>query len=256
MSLQQQFSEGAGGVNPSALPLLYKSPMAVDAVRHKHASISPSSNFSFAKHINSLPINAIEFIEVAKFLPIVFTSDKNPLPVAIVGLEQENYLVQADNSWVEGVYIPAYLRQYPFIFFENVSEKKFYLCIDEKSENYNETQIDGANPLFNADGKPSDLSNNALKFCTAFYQHHLATRELCNALEEHKLLQPYSSEIKLASGKKTTLSGFQMIDEKALNKLPDKVYLSFRHKGYLPFIYFALASTSNWNRLVALQAKL
>ncbi len=242
------------GEQSSGLPLLYKNPVALDGVRHVGASVRETTDFSFARPTNSLPINAIEFIEAGKSYPIVFTGDGNTLPAAIVGLEKSNYFVTKDNKWLAGSYVPAYIRQYPFIFFERPEEQKFYLCVDEASSNFSMHKMTDANALYSDAGAPTEFTNNALKFCTAFYQHHLITKNLCADLEEHKLLQPYGAELTLSSGRKTTLSGFKMIDEKALNALPNKVYLSFREKGWLPFIYFALASASNWKRLVDMEA--
>ena len=237
------------GTPPSGLPLLYRQPSVLDSERHAQASILPNNDFSFARNTNSIPLNTIEFIEAAKTHPIVFTNGDSPLPVAIVGLEQENYFVRPNNSWQEGVYIPAYIRQYPFIFVERAEEKKFYLCADEAATNFSATPQDGASRLYNDKGEPTEFTNNALKFCTAFYQHHLITRNFCADLKEYKLLQPYQSEVTLSSGKKTRLSGFQMIDEKALNALSNKSYLVLREKGWIPFIYFSLASISNWKKL-------
>lgn len=244
-----------GGKSPSGLPLLYRQPSTLDSRRHAKSSIMSAPDYSFTRETNSLPLNAIEFIEAVKSYPIVFTNDENPLPVAIIGMEQKNFFVKADNSWQEGAYIPAYARQYPFIFFEEAQEKKFYLCVDEAAKNYSETTKKDAQRLYGEDGKPTKYTDSALKFCTEFYKHHIITRNFCKDLKDNKLLQPYQSEITLASGKKTKLSGFQMIDEKALNNLPNKTYLLFREKGWIPFIYLALASTSNWKNLISMEAK-
>jgi len=229
----------------------------LDSKRHAQSSVSTRDNFSFAKKTNSLPINTIEFIEAAKTYPIVFTVDENPLPVAIVGIEKYNYFVKPDNTWQENAYIPGYVRQYPFILFENKEQERFYLCVDEAATHFNKepTKDAGSKALYEKNGSPSVFTNNALKFCTTFYQHHLISRNFCADLKEHKLLQPYQSQITLASGRKAQISGFQMIDEKALNALPNKTYLLFREKGWIPFIYLALASTSNWRNLIAFEAK-
>ncbi len=243
------------GIPPSGLPLFYKQPIPLDSLRHATSSVIHKNNFPFAKNVNSIPLNTIEFIEASKTYPIVFTVGENPLPVAIVGLEQENYFINPDNSWRQGTYLPAYVRQYPFIFMEHTKEKKFFLCVDEAAESFSNTQKDGASKLYNDNGEATEFTNNALKFCTSFYQHHIITSGFCADLQEHKLLQPYSSEVVLSSGRKAQLSGFQMIDEKALNALPNKAYLALRDKGWIPFIYFTLASISNWKNLADIEAK-
>ncbi len=245
----------SGGNPPSGLPLLYSKPQMLDSKRHAQSCIITKDNFSFAKKTNSLPINTIEFIEAAKTYPIVFTGDENPLPVAMVGMEKYNYFVKPDNTWQENTYIPGYVRQYPFILFENPKAEKFFLCVDEEAPHFSNEAAKGANALFGKDGKASKFTDNALKFCTTFYQHHLITRNFCADLKANKLLQPYQSEVTLASGRKAQIAGFQMIDEKALNALPNKTYLLFREKGWIPFIYLALASTSNWKNLIAFEAK-
>lgn len=255
MTDKKNYNKPEGKAQPSGLPLLYKQPTVLDAVRHATASIKPSHDFSFARHANSMPLNTIEFIEAAKTYPIVFTNDKFPLPVVILGMEQENYFMQSDGLWEKNVYIPAYVRQYPFIFFEHAEDKRFYLCVDEASPHFSTDKSESVNRLYDENGKPTKLTNNALKFCTAFYQHHIVTRNFCADLQVYKLLKSYKSEVTLASGRKAKLSGFLMIDETALNALPSKAYLSLRDKGWLPFIYFALASTSNWKKLAELEAK-
>jgi hypothetical protein len=169
-----------------------------------------------------------------------------------VGLESENYFIGADGKWREGTYIPAYVRQYPFIFFEDAAEEKFFLCIDEQSPQFHANGAEGARELFNADGTPSALTDQALEFCTAYYQHYTMTMNFTADLVKHNLLMPHHSQATLASGRKLSLAGFLMIDEKAVNALPEDVFLEFRAKGWLPFIYLALASNSNWSRLLPL----
>jgi SapC protein len=237
---------------PSGMPLFFKDPRPLDSARHAKAAVRTHTDFAFAREANSLPLNVIEFIEASKAYPIVFTSDAAPMPAAVVGLEKGNYFVTADGTWQADNYIPAYARQYPFVFLEAPEAKKFYLCIDEGSALYHASGAEGANPLYTNEGKPSDITAGALQFCTAFYNHYTITKNFCADLKTHNLLMPYQSETKLASGRQINLAGFFMIDEKALNALPEKTFLEFRGKGWLPFIYLALASASNWKRLANL----
>lgn len=254
MSSTSNNSKPDGNI-PSGLPLLYSKPTVLSIDRHANASISYSPNYSFASNTNSIALNTVEFIHASKSYPIVFTNHKDSLPVAIVGLEQKNYFVRPDNSWQENSYIPAYIRQYPFIFYEDAREKKIYLCVDEAAQHFNNIKVSGGNRLYGDDGKPTEFTSSALKFCTEFYQQHLITRNFCADLQEHKLLQPYTSEVVLSSGKKAQLSGFLMIDEKAVNALSNKAFLALRDKGWIPYIYLAIASTTNWNNLVFMESK-
>lgn len=231
------------------LPLFYQKPAAVEKVRHASSGLYTQAGMQFAKATNSLAVNVLEFLEASKHYPIVFTDAETPLPLAIVGLERENYFIDAAGKWQDDCYIPAYVRQYPFILFENAADKKFILCVDEKSPHFRASGGEGTTALFNEDGTPSPMTNQALEFCSAYYQHHMITRNFTADLKKHKLLAPYNSQMTLESGRQISLSGFQMIDEAAFNALSDEVFLEFRKKGWLAFIDFALGSMSNWRRL-------
>ncbi len=228
------------------LPLFYIKPAALTPERHANARVKPEAGLAFAQHTNSIPLNTIEFIEAAKFYPIVFTTDEAPIPVALVGLEQENYFVSSKGDWTSNAYIPAYLRQYPFIFL-SADGDQYVLCIDEGAPHYAEGGDSGT--LLFEDGKQSGLTGQALEFCTAFLDHFRITQNFCADLKAHNLLVANASEVKLNDGRSLQLNGFQLIDETAFNALSDEVYLEFRRKGWLAFIHLALAATSNWKNL-------
>jgi hypothetical protein len=252
MAENQNISDVAG--QETGLPLFFQSPHALDNVRHKTAAILPTAGFGFARTTNSIPLSAVEFVEASHAYPIVFTPGEHPAPVVIVGLERENYFVEKDGSWKKDSYIPAYVRQYPFVLFDRAEDKKFYLCIDEAAPHYRTTGSENTLPLYKSDGSPSDATESALQFCTAFYQQHLLTRQFCADLATYNLLVPYQSDVTLKDSRKLHLGGFQIIDEKRLSALPDDVFLTFRRKGWLPFIILALASTASWKRLINLAA--
>lgn len=239
------------------LPLFFKQPAVIDKSRHGAAGIGPQTNYSFAKITNSLPINGIEFMEVVKSYPIVFTNTESSLPIALVGVEQDNSFVTDDGVWLANHYIPAYARQYPFVLLEQPvegkpDEKQMFLCIDEASPQFQATKRDGGEGLYDAEGNASELANNAVKFCAAVLEHHHITRNFTADLKKHNLLTPNQARIELKSGKTITLGDFLVIDEKAFNELPNEVFLEFREKGWLPLVYLALVSQSNWKNLVQL----
>jgi hypothetical protein len=242
--------------SPDNLPLFFKKPVPLDMKRHAKATLLPTQDLSFAAKTNSIVVNAVEFFEAAKQYPIVFTQGENPLPAVIVGLEQKNYFVNSKGQWEKGAYLPAYVRKYPFVFMDVPDRNQFVLCVDEGASQYKENGGGKeALPLYNKEN-PSDLTRNALEFCTAYHNHHQLTRRFCEDIKRADLLTPTRSDARLSSGREIHLGGFQAIDEKKVAALPDETILEFFKKGWLPLIYAALMSSSNWKKLVDMAAEL
>jgi hypothetical protein len=236
------------------LPLFFKNPKPLDMKRHADAGLMPVQDLSFTNETNSILINAVEFFEAAKQYPIVFTQGEVPLPAVIVGLEKQNYFVNEQGSWKPEAYLPAYVRKYPFVFMDMPERKEFLLCIDEGAPQYKEKGGKDSLPLYKS-GQPSELTKNALEFCTAYHNHHQLTRRFCEDLKAHDLLTATRSDAKLFNGREIHLGGFLAIDEKKVNALPDATILEFFKKGWLPLIYSALMSGSNWKKLVDMAAE-
>lgn len=233
--------------------MFFVAPKALDKNKHEHAGVKAGVMYGFSRACNSVPLNTIEFIDAVRSLPVVFTAGDNPMPAAILGLEQQNYFVDSNGKWADHAYIPAYIRQYPFIFYNAEQEQKLILCVDEAADHFVERTSDDDLKFFD-EGEPSQLTKNALDFCKAVHAHYAITRNFCEDLVKHQLLEPNTSEITLNTGRKMHLGGFQTISEAKVNALSDEVFLEFRKKGWLPFITLALASTSNWRNLVDLAA--
>lgn len=236
------------------LPLFFKAPHLVELEAHEKSGLKKEENYSFTRGANSMPLNAIEFIEAVKSFPIVFTMDENPTPAAVTGLEQENYFVDAKGKWLERAYVPGYARQYPFILFEREGDENLYLCVDEESDTFEKTASKSSLPFYK-EGEAALVTQNALAFCTAYYNDRKMTADFCNDLKEFGVLEPSNSKATLADGREISLSGFQMIDEKKFNALSDEQIKTLRDKNTLGFVYLALASYSNWQALVNLAAK-
>lgn len=239
----------------AGMPLFFQAPALVDKEAHAEAGVKKDPNYSFAAKTNSLPVNVTEFIEASKSYPIVFTNDDKNTPVVVTGLEEDkNYFVDSKGQWLEREYVPAYARQYPFILFTQENDENVYLCVDTKAEAFEEKASKSALPLFK-DGEPALVTQNALTFCTAYFNERKFTEEFCKDLKELGLFMEGNSKAKLQNGKELGLSGFSLIDEKKFNALSKADFEKLRAKNYLGFIYLALASASNWQALANLASK-
>jgi len=163
----------------------------------------------------------------------------------ITGLRSgTNAFIDAEGKrWARGCYVPAYVRRYPFILMENAEQKQFILCGDEDSGFLTE---DSERRLFEDDGNPSEVTNQALEFCRAYHAQYEATQRFAAELNERDLLADNSTEIRLADDRKIQMQGYKVIDREKFEKLADDVFLDWRAKNWLPIAYAHMTSLSNW----------
>ena len=237
----------------AGLPLFYTNPQPLDAKRHAAHALKKDFGLGYTAGINAVPVNLIELPQVCHVYPIAFSPDENATPVAIMGLrDSENLFVGQDGKWLENSYIPAYIRRYPFIFSEIPGSDQLSLCVDM---NDNLVEEGGEQRFFTQEGKPSELSQNALEFCKSYHAAAQATLAFSRELAKSGLLIERAAEINLPNGQKISFSGFRIVDEQKLAALDEKTFLDWRKKGWLPFIYAHLFSAAQWQRLTQLLNK-
>ena len=99
------------------LPLFYNALAPLNATQHgsmKVRQVDKSPAFAVA---HAIPVTVDEFGLVQRVYPIVFSIGENPIPIALMGLNEGVNVFLDDNgrSTDPNLYIPAYLRRYPFL---------------------------------------------------------------------------------------------------------------------------------------------
>jgi len=231
----------------SALPLFYRTIERVNASRHRDLGLVADGRPTFAAATNSVPLAVSEFAQAMMTYPIVFIGDKMPLPVAILGLaDQQNLFVDGQGNWAKGAYIPAYVRRYPFILMRGDQEKQLVLGVDTTSDL---VERSAARPLFTEDGNQSEDLEKIIRFCTEFQRQMSMTEVLGRELVENDLLVERVANLKTPDGQEYRLGPYKQIDVEKLDKLPDEKFLDWRRRGILPLLHWHIGSQNTWSHL-------
>ena len=97
---------------------LYQQPVLLSRKKHQNLRLTPQKDLSFTRGLNSVPLNGAEFMAAARELPILFGKDANDtyFPLALLSLSNEGHvLVDDKGTWHADVYMPGFLRRYPFV---------------------------------------------------------------------------------------------------------------------------------------------
>ena len=203
------------------------------------------STYTFAASDALCGLVAQELPKAMLSMPIGFMAEGDHfVPVAVQGLAAgQNLLVAPDGRWL-AQYIPAFYRGYPFRM-ATTEQGDQVLCIDEASGLLSES---AGEPFFNEDGTPGQSVLEILDFFTQIASNRLLTRNICSALQQHGLIQPWPITLQGEQGEQL-VEGLFRIDEAALNALTAESLAEVRNAGGLTVAYCQLLSMQHLSTL-------
>lgn len=231
--------------------LFYERPVPLNRTQHKDLRLKSIPGVKFAAAAHSVPLTGAEFPIAARDVPILFAgqSMEDAGPMALLGLRQnENLLVDESGHWAQGVYVPAFVRRYPFILAEKPAGAEgddFTVFLDEAYEGFGHEE---GERLFKEDGSDSEMLANAVGFLGEFQQHVARTHWFMDQLRKHQLLEPRNIRLE-KDGNAINLNGLFVVNEEKLRQLDEKTAHEFLKEGVLGWIYAHLLSLPNIDRL-------
>jgi hypothetical protein len=211
-------------------------------------------SLSFAKGEHAIPITVDEFALAQRHYPIIFSVGDNPVPLALMALnEGMNTFVDDEGKVTDAVYLPAYVRRYPFLLARLRPESAdLSLCFDPTAGIIGE--FDDGEALF-ADGQPAAAVNRVLSFCQEFEESGMKTGQFMAELVEHGLLMDGEVSIQPDGDNLQTFvyRGFQMVDETKLRDLRGDVLRKMMQSGMLPLIHAHLFSLQTMREIFGRQ---
>ena len=226
----------------STLPIFYGGLEPLSSQLHPKHTIQQANEAPFLVNAHAIPITVDEFVSVQRHYPIVFSSGEQPVPLALMGLnEGVNVFVEEDGALRGEIYVPAYIRRYPFMLARlRPDAEELSLCFDPTSELVG--AFDEGNVLFE-DGKPSETTNSILKFCEEFEMAAQRTASFVGELKAMDLLMEGEVSIQpVGSEQPFVYRGFQMVNEEKLRELRGDELRKMNQNGMLPLVMAHLFS--------------
>lgn len=243
----------ASAPRPTNLPVLYQDLVPLSTSEHKDWKARPIDKAPWLVGTHAIPISIDEFALAQRYYPIVFAVGELPVPLALMGLnEGVNMFVDAEGTLTNRVYVPAYVRRYPFLLAKlRQDSDELSLCFDPSAGAIGPFE-DGA-ALFE-DGKPSEALKNVLGFCEQWEQSWQKTQVFVKELQDHGLLIDGEVSIQPEGVEKPFIyRGFQMVSEEKLREVRGDVLRKMNGSGLLPLVYAHLYSLSLMSELFGQQ---
>jgi len=243
----------AAGAELSGNVMFYNQPEPLNPQVHGSLGVNFTDRpFSFVTKTHVVPITVTEFAPCSLSYPVVFVGE-NKTPLCVMGLRDgENLFVSEDGVFRPDVYIPAFVRRYPFVFAADDKGERFVLCVDRSASFISEN----AEIPFFEDGQPSQYTQNAMQFCNDFETERRRTEQFVQMLTDLDLFEVKEATFTPpnpdgTAGTPQKLADYYGVSEAKLRALPNDKFLELRDNGALAQIYAHIHSLMGWDKLVA-----
>lgn len=227
-------------INVLDLPILYKSLVPLCTLFHPRHGIALSDGVAFAAATHAIPLTVDEFSIAQRDLAIVFGIGDSAAPLALCGLTAgANLYIDSAGKWQEGIYLPAFIRRYPFMLAKLGTEAtELSLCFDDTSDIVTPR---ADNKLFSGDNQ-TETTRAILRFCVEFEGAVLRTRHFIQELERLDLLIDGEIRIERSKAEPVFFRGFRIVAEDRLQGIPASQARKMTESGMMGLIYAHLLS--------------
>jgi hypothetical protein len=217
---------------------------------HGDWSLQMEGGYGFTRHLSAAPLVLREMSAAAREYPIVFAREGDGIkPFAILGLKKgENLFVQEDGRW-GGSYVPALLRQYPFVIGRVKDSDQALLSIDQGCAGFN--QKGEGEALFDENGAASEVVTKAVDFAQDLAKSLAQTERFCKTLKDLDVLSPMRITLAGPDGEKHEIEGLQTVDREKLKALPNDKLKELLQLNLMEMIFLHLQSLGNLRSLAS-----
>jgi hypothetical protein len=233
-----------------ALPLLYSQLVAVNSEQHAGLRIAETPDYRFAAQADALPLLVSELSAALRHYPLAFLKtgpDSAPLLVAITGLANgRNLFVDDQGQWLNGAYVPAYVRRYPWFAVQVPTQADPLLAMDDTATQLSREQ---GTHLFDEQGQPAERLQQVMAFEREYIALATRTQAMVQALAQAQVLEPAQLTLSAQGGEARQLNGLLVVSEVRLQQLTAEGLASLHSADALGLAYAQLLSMGNFVHL-------
>jgi hypothetical protein len=244
---------------PAAAPqlegqmFLFRQPELLTKEQHAGKGVvRPARPFSFCETVKAIPLTISEIAMAQKHYPVIFADPKNPLPMAVVGLiDDVNLFVDDNGEWEQNIYIPGYIRRYPFALAGDKQSDRMAIIVDAAYEGIS----DSPEVKFFDGEEPSGDIKQAMEYCTNYERDRLVTVQFAEQLAKYDLVSSQVAQFTPEGGEAQPFAQYNGVEEQKLNEIADDKFLELRKSNILPVLHAQLMSMGNWRTLMDRRAR-
>jgi hypothetical protein len=223
----------------------------ISPLQKHHRVILPPAGMappSFSR-LHALPISFAEFGPASRDYPLVFIRHGDRFnAVAALGMQpRQNLFMLSDGAWDRRVYLPAYVRRYPFcmsrLAVEGEERRERVVCVEAGALH------EEGEPLYDKGGNPLAHWRTLERLITDFEADLLRADEMCGLLQEFDLLEPFTMKAEV-DGFTLQLEGMYRVAQERLESSACAVTRRLFDAGAMERIYAHLLSLDNFCRLL------
>ena len=219
--------------------------------KHHRVTLPPAGTApaSFSR-LHSLPISFAEFGAACRDYPLLFLhrgTDKFSAVAALGMQPRQNLFMLSDGAWDRRVYLPAYVRRYPFcmsgVTLDGEERRERVVCVESGAIQGN------GEALYDKTGGPLPHWKTLERLIFDFESDLLRSDEMCDLLQDLDLLEPFTMKAEV-DGFTLQLEGMYRVSQEKLESSPDAALRSLFDAGAMDRIYAHLLSLDNFRRLL------
>lgn len=210
--------------------------------------------FAFAAGAQAVPVTVTEFGLASLSYPVIFAGDRKQ-PLAVMGVSGDANMFLLPTGYFEvGVYVPAYIRRYPFVLANDETRQQLVVCIDRGAPMLGDLPD---LPFFDPAGQPTDYTKNCIQFCNDYEAEIRRTESFVGLLTELDLFETRKTTYTPtlpdgAAGQPQEIAEYFAVSEERLKALPDDKIRALLDNGAMNQIFAHLNSLAGWDRLISI----